>query len=476
MSQHSLLRLLLDFDWQCQRDQGMNPALHHQRDRRIGMSISPQMPAPRQIATWLTRLHPDQQALPGEDGSRRLVMAGWALALIGLIVGILTMTGILAYDGSQRINLFWILGFIGLQLIFTLLAAWACFRDLKHPPILSSGRLVFLLGKLTSLDSSNKPLHLGSSHLKGLTPYLLLRYSQFFTTAFSLGALLCLLAQVTFQDLAFGWSTTLAASADTMHSLFSVIAAPWGWAFPDASPSLSMVEQSQYFRLAGAQASTDNPALLGSWWAFLALSWLIYGLIPRAIVLALVEKRWQRQLNLTLAKHPGFHPLFRRLHKAWIDTSSASSEESNNNKIQGAMAITLPKLESARVIHWADAGHDHPDLQAMLPFQKANDSYCAGGGHSLEQDEAVIEAFSQQNSDPIIIVVKAWEPPLAELQDFLLDLRNLNPDAPLYLLPINPGKKLEPADLPYLQQWQRFVAAMQDEHFYLVEAQADEAA
>ncbi|PXF31070.1 hypothetical protein WH50_11825 [Pokkaliibacter plantistimulans] len=465
--------LLVDFDWQNQRDQQLNPDLLHQRDRRIGLSLSASLPPREQARAWLARLHPNSQELPGQQITQRFGWVTAAIALLGVMTGISTFAGLLAYDGSQRINVLLILLLVLMQLVFTLLSCTVAARGVPSAPWFSSGRLAGLLSLLLPGDKSSLSLFHHQHGLKPLYPWLVLRFSQFFACAFSASALLCLLLNVTVQDLAFGWSTTLQISATTLHGLVSTLALPWQAFFPSAVPDLALIEQSRYFRLAGsAQSGLDNPALLGQWWPFIAMCWLSYALLPRIVLAIWIERRWRRRLAGQLEQHPGFQPLFRRLHRAWVGTAS-EQQESDTEAVAAVShaAITMPKLKAAKVVHWADTAYGHPDLRQIVPTLDADDSYCAGGGHGLDQDEAVIEAFSHLPDDlPVVILVKAWEPPLAELQDFLLDLRNLNRHNSFYLLPINPGQKLEPAESKYLPQWQHFITRMDDAHLHLVKA------
>jgi hypothetical protein len=90
----------------------------------------------------------------------------------------------------------------------------------------------------------------------------------------------------------------------------------------------------------------------------------------------------------------------------------------------------------------------------------------AGGARSLVQDEEVIDrAVALSGSGGAIIFVKAWEPPLKDLHDFLVALRNALPDAvPIVIAPINKDRNLEPVPPNQIQldTWSASIQSMGD--------------
>ncbi|HCL38118.1 MAG TPA: DUF2868 domain-containing protein, partial [Marinobacter hydrocarbonoclasticus] len=117
------LRLLLDFDDRIQRDRDQPPAFLHRRDRRFALDCEQQgiKPSP---SRWLA--HMDRLSGPGGTvtaGRRELKL--WRRATSGFtgagcLMGIVTMLGLLFYDGGQRINITVILTFVLFQLLLAL--------------------------------------------------------------------------------------------------------------------------------------------------------------------------------------------------------------------------------------------------------------------------------------------------------------------------------------------------------------------
>src|SRR5690554_415017 len=121
----------------------------------------------------------------------RRINGGFAAA--GAVFGVLTMAGLLFYDGGQRINVTVIIAFVLLQLLLALattvqsLTGWQPWSWLQR-------RL-----------QAQPP----GTTLAQLQPALMARAAHTGGSLFALTGLLTLLVMLVVQDLAFGWSTTL---------------------------------------------------------------------------------------------------------------------------------------------------------------------------------------------------------------------------------------------------------------------------
>src|SRR6056297_3326562 len=97
----SPLRLLLEFDSQAQRDRSQPPTFLHRRDRKFALVCEEQGVGP-DAARWLDHLN----RLSGPrtpPASTDLTLGTWrritgGFTAVGLIAGVLTMTGLLFYD------------------------------------------------------------------------------------------------------------------------------------------------------------------------------------------------------------------------------------------------------------------------------------------------------------------------------------------------------------------------------------------
>ncbi len=145
-------------------------------------------------------------------------------------------------------------------------------------------------------------------------PFLVL--TQVFAIAFNLGVLATVGWMVTFTNQLFGWESTLAFAPESLHRVAAWIALPWSWCAPAGLPGLEQVAQSKI--LVGASGIPANPTpetlrAFASWWPFLCLSVLCYGLIPRALMLLLVVWRRDQALATLRFDHEECRALVERL-------------------------------------------------------------------------------------------------------------------------------------------------------------------
>ncbi|MCG8393553.1 MAG: DUF2868 domain-containing protein [Pseudomonadales bacterium] len=439
------LTLLLDFDDQYRRDAGQSQAFLHRRDRRFAQQQDDNR-QPRSIPAWLGELHAlnGQRRDNGPDPRlRRWRQARWLFAGLGAVLGMAFMLGLLVYDGSRQINVTLLIALVGLQLllaVFTSLQAWLGWQPWRS-----------LLGRFQD----------DADPLAPLRPALSARIAHTGGLLFAISGLLTLLVMVVVQDLAFGWSTTLQASAEGYHRLVSTLALPWQTLWPAAVPSAELVGASQYYRLTDNGAA--NPALLGTWWPFVLMLWLTYVLLPRLVllVLAVLQVRWQARRALD--RHPGFAPLQYRFETPWVETRG--QDEAPSAPAEATTTLS-PLPDSATLIHWAGAAMISADLAARLSADPAPLQLRAGGNSSLAEDEQVIRRAGERK-EAVLLVARGWEPPTGELSDFILDARDHWPAGTLLaLVPVADEEGAPLAD-SLLAQWQRFVDRQHDANLLL---------
>ncbi len=256
----------------------------------------------------------------------------------------------------------------------------------------------------------------------------LLVWSQWLGLAFSGGALVATLLFVVFTDLAFGWSTTLDVEAELVHRLARTAATPWTAIWPAASPSLELVEATRHFRLASDDHThAIDPILFGGWWPFLVMSLLFYALVPRALTTGFMSLLLSRESARAIALTPGVERLLERLTTPLIESQAPRAE--------GALGRTEPGLVSeveARewlrreaaaeplIVRWAAASDDR-ELAALLGSEKLQ-IRDAGGRRNLAQDAELVRA-SGAATGGVALCVRAFEPPVLDVLDFLSELR-----------------------------------------------------
>lgn len=432
------LETLLAFDRQYQRDQQQSPVFLHRRDRRYALD-SGEGQAP-DISRWLAQLH----AIGSHGANRydfpeirfwRRFSNGFIAA--GALLGVITMSGLLFYDGGQQINVTVILGFVLLQLMLALytavqgLAGWQPWAPLIH--------------SLQQRLQKQQP----SPALSPLLGPMMTRTAQTAGLVFGATALITLLLSVVFQDLAFGWSTTLDTSAEAWHRVVSWVALPWSGWLPVASPSLDLVEDTRFFRLEGSGVDTAS-ARWGAWWPFVAMTWLAWIILPRAILLAVATVDLRRKGRRAVTRHPGYQALLWRMETPAVDTGADTRDSGKLPEDHHSATVTVP--HSPLAVSWAGATADAllPGVDKPLPR--------AGGAQSLQADRDTLANLAHQITEgrrQLVVVTRSWEPPTAELADFLEDASEQLPGVTITLLPVatEPGQR---PDEQKLGQWLRF--------------------
>lgn len=433
-----VLETLLAFDDQCRLDQGQSPTFLHRRDRRFALDQADPDPDP---VRWLDHVRALTRTVTPADTRLRLwrqLRLGFVVA--GALLGIVAMTGLLFYEGGQRINVTLVLGFIFLQLLLALLtsiqavAGWQPWR-----PLLQRLR--------------RRYHHPDSDGLGPLHPQLMARATHSGGLAFGITGLFTLLVLVVLQDLAFGWSTTLDTGAAGFHHLVRKIAAPWQWLWPAAVPTLELVEASRFFRV--GQDTATAPARWGDWWPFVAMAWSTYVIVPRLLLLGLAGLHLRLRARRLLARHPGMTALHQRMHTPAVDTGADQTQPGWTLGPEHT-APRPPPPERALVIRWASAGTD--ELAAALG-QPQGIIARAGGVQSLDQDRDTIAGVAGQlggRIQAVTILTHAWEPPTAELEDFLADAFSAWPGTTtVALLPLGQHHPQAPTSRQ-VAQWLRF--------------------
>ena len=437
----SPLRLLLDFDARSQRDQNQPPAFLHRRDRKFALTCQPEGAAATARA-WLEQMERLSGPGAGPSASTR-VLGLWrrihtGFAVTGTLVGIATMSGLLFYDGGQRINITVFLAFVALQLLLALftsvqsLAGWQPWR--------------WLLRRFAGT---------GTSGIRSrLQPLLMARAAHLGGACFALAGLLTLLVMVVVQDLAFGWSTTLETASTSYHRLVATLAVPWGWLWPAAVPDAVLVEATRFFRT-GTPAATD-PGRWGQWWPFVTMLWFTWVLLPRLALTLLTTLMIRHRARRLLASHPAMHALMYRMETPVLDTGNAHNDAGDLPDTRTRSALQ-PLPASSVILCWADAGQ--PELPQALTGPGTR-IFRAGGHSSLAQDQetlgAIGDLLAAAASPEVILVISSWEPPTGELADFLDEARAQWPKhSHVALVPLAQNPDQEPGE-HHLAQWLRF--------------------
>lgn len=435
-----VLETLLALDDQYQRDRQQSEDFLHRRDRRYGLD-HPQRPL--SASHWLQQLQRFSGSPQVQRTDPRLTLwrrIYWLMVVAGALLGLLTMAGLLFYDGGQQINVTLILGFVALQLLLAVVTAL-------------QGLFGWQPWRLVSDWLQQRQPDLPAAGLAPLRPQLMTRNAQAAGTAFAVMALLTLLVSVVIQDLAFGWSTTLATASADYHRLVATLAWPWAGWLPAAAPDLQLVADTRFFRLGDSPHSPAgaDAARWGAWWPFLAMTWLVYVVLPRGLLLLFARWHLQHRARQQLRRHPAFQALQWRVETPLLDTGSQTPDTGRLPESAEGKLRPLPVTHLA--IRWAGAG-DEGRLAQRLTTPPTLAS--AGGSQSLSDDRGALKrlaAAAQPGDNDVILFTRGWEPPTAELEDFILDALETLPHLRLALAPLPTEQR--PLTDSQLAQWHR---------------------
>ena len=477
MSAPGLARLV-DLALQLEADAERPAAELRSRDRAIGRELARAgVPASRHIGAWLERVRPAEGGV-GERVARSLRGLTALCAAIGLVSGAGAAAALFRYDGTHPVNVVRVLGFyVGLQLLLLAGTALLCLPQRWRSALpglealqdglalLSPGRALGWLRRAlpaAQRDAAERFTGIALRHRRlygDVEKWLWLSASQAFGTAFHLGSLATALALVAFTDLAFGWSTTLDVDPHALYRVTRALALPFGAWLPDAQPSLALIESTQYFR--GGAGGLRGPGHSAPWWRFVAACMVCYALLPRFAFLLFARGRLARAVARAFAQQPAVFALRDRLESERVETTAEDPEAPAAERRSRGAPAAPPPAKGARCAALLWSGFPLDPERALARAGLAAASTARAGEGALAADAAAIDALRATPRDlPVAVLVKSWEPPLLELQDFLRALRSALGDGRVVaLVPLARDARGEPAAPTdaSLQTWRRAV-------------------
>jgi hypothetical protein len=487
---------LIDLEIQLSKDRDQDPVEIRRRDREIGRSLSILDQQPESVfKEWLQRVQPQREKTAGqmaETGYRWLLIL---FLLMGVIFGFSTTRAVLDYDGSTPINVvnvwaivivpqwiflfFFVLNMLpqgvrkwipGIGEIYSSIREfgfWLARLGAREVEQISSGKKVTLWQELNRFRQSKKLY-------RNLERWLIVSITQRFGVAFNVTAILTLLYLVTFSDLAFAWNTTLQITVGTFHDVVQALAWPWHALFPQAVPSLHVIEASRYFRItseylgAPSGGRVTDAFIVGAWWPFLLCSVVVYGLLIRLFILSLSHT----MVTLALGRLPyssAYNALFDRLSRPLVETQAPGSEE----PVPVTKAKTISRslhfadYTKAHVITWGDLVIDREDLSTWVHrrFGWQTLASAAAGGLDYAENENVLQKLGQKDGCPVLVLVESWEVPDKSLLTFLRTLREQKKEqTPMVIGLVNTenGNLYDPPKSDHRQAWIHAIDRLED--------------
>lgn len=487
MKPHWTYSDIFDLEYCFHRDQDVKDSLLHQRDRSIYLDLQKQgigEPTSRQslLLSWLKinrklLAAETDVSLPGPLVGEALKLMLLMFPVLGVIAGVLSGLAFFSYSGTTPVNVFHFLFlFIFIQLLLLLLVVLRSF--LKRFGIIKqsfpltfrlytilTARLVSRLQQRlrTALPGSSRTTYqqaLGLAkrvHYKyGMLLYWpLFSISQRTLVGFNAGLLGATLFRVTTSDLAFGWQSTIQFSSEALYRGVKMLALPWSWLFPEdiAYPSLTAIEGSRIILKDGIYHLATQD--LVSWWPFLLLCLLVYGLLFRILLTILSHYYQRRCLGSIRLDSTDVLSVMRRMQSPIVSTQAASIDDRRSMVTDHA---TDTPVEDDGVAVFSDQfplllliAYDVSNQYDLTPFI----SFLQQRGFTVEEQEimmrdfpsdqsllARIEGKKLDSSVGVFLLMESWMPPIGEVFGFIKKLRA----AVLGSTPIYIGLVGKPAD------------------------------
>ncbi|MDH3718741.1 MAG: DUF2868 domain-containing protein [Planctomycetota bacterium] len=443
---------LIDLELQLRQDQTTDIEQLRKRDGEIGTQIgADQLQGTSLLAAWLDQLRRREHAsveTTGQKAERYLELIGLLLGMLGLLFGIVAVVPWLAYDTQRPVNVifFWS-SLVGFQVVLLLLwlvavmpAAWLAV--LPGGPAVQT--LLRAIGRIPPAMLSWLANRVSSDYRKvidvvrgearrldwlygQLRLWLLVRLTQIFAVTFNVGAIVAFVAISYGNDPTFGWRSTM-LEPSALHHVTRIIGAPWsGW--EPGIPSSHQIEETRYSKLEDQAFHRDQMSVWAAWWPFLLASLLGYGLLPRLLTWLIAHWKVRHALRCARLEHHDVQKLIERLRRPLVETQALTAEEeaeaaaSGPGLKQGAIDLGSGPLT---VLQWAGVSLERPQVEQIL-----HDRWGAGAGQ-LYQVGGLDEGCDRQaldalhggaNVGQVLLLVEAWEPPVAEYLDFITQMR-----------------------------------------------------
>jgi hypothetical protein len=406
----------------------------NERDRAIGRETGSLANHPlTQVMTWYRTRDPNP--VQRNSAGRGLVMG---CVLLGAAAGAVTAFGSFFYDGGQRVNVLLILAlFCVLPLLSVAGFVLATFSRDGFATI-SGGQFGAIIARVLPGENLASFGRLaGGDAGSGMSKWLLLGWSQWLGLGYGLGALCVAMALVLFTDLAFGWSSTIELSTQTLLRIVHTFALPWHSALPQAVPDETLIGISRYFRLSSGTAMNADPVALARWWPFLMMAMLFYGVLTRVMTLATVRWRLRVACSEALLADASVMRLRQRMNTPLVRTQSLQQERRSNAEEAIPVFADLPAASDWQVVNWAEVPMPPDALDELVNIAVNHTAGQAGGARSSAQDRELIVRLVDCAAPAVLIIAKSWEPPTLDLLDFIAAVRTaLEPGAIVAVMPV----------------------------------------
>jgi hypothetical protein len=466
---------IIDLEYFFSRDQKTGAALGEQplavRDRNIylkriqpaGDTASSQSRS-RMIRLWLEErrraesgIEPEP-VLPGSLFDEILHYLRYGFFFLGAAAGAGLTFSFLNYKGMEPLNVsMYLAGAVGLQILLLLiLGAGMIIRTARGSLApnsllyaLISGIVFRTVRKFSARMMEKLPVEKrdgffsalgalkGSQRVYGslfFWPVFIL--AQMLGIGFNIGVLSATILRVLGTDVAFGWQSTVQLSPEAVHHIVRIMAMPWSrFVRPEiAFPSLAQIEGSRIILKDGIY-HLATPDLV-SWWPFLCLAVLFYGLLPRLCLLGAGWIAAHQSLGRIDFRHTPCEQLLRRMGTPQIITRGSPVDghpQPEADAAEGGFAPGFEIADRGAVVLIPDEIFDAcPEHELQMVMKKNLNIHMIRRvriSGDRAPDIALIKDIyvntSPESSPDVMMLQEAWQPPITETLVFIRNLREV---------------------------------------------------
>jgi hypothetical protein len=404
-------------------DRELSMAALRQRDHAIGARC-PHGGDLARLTCWIDAVTPDRQTPVARPVDPATVAT--LLRFGALLAGALVMLGFMLASDRALVNVFvFLLLFVVMQLVFSLGAALVMLRTLRggNPGVFALNPARLVLARAMPDDMTLRD-HAAVGRL------LLLRYGQELGALFTCGAMLGFIGALGFTDFSFVWGSTFGVSDGAVEAVTGALGAPWSGWLPAASVSPEMIAVTRYQPALPDLATVSDDNRRG-WWPFLLMCMAVYALLPRLLLWLVSRLAFRRELGRALVQEPGAAAVLSRMRAPDVSTRATEAEAGDGNAL-------LDIDEGVMLLDWAGALRDG-DLARLDGLARVpEDNRFAAGLGSPDDDQQVVQAINRYRPETLLVAVRAWEPPMADLADVLAGVQGVA-HCSLCLVPL-PGR------------------------------------
>lgn len=467
-----------------------------QQDHDIGARIRAAELSSRQaILAWADTLRPAGGPSPGQIVEQYRELAAVVLACLGFVAGAGLVWGWLTVEPGRPVNIIyfwailvglplalwcgwliavippvWVRAIPGVRAVHFLLrrlGQWLPALLLRIPAVGAGSRrrdISATLGRFRQVDRLYRRLYF----------WVAMRLVQGVAAAFAAGCLAALVAAFHLTDPALGWRSRK-LHPEQVHRIAAAVATPAEFVVPEVTPSLEEVRRTRYSSF--DRRFAQDPVVWETWYPFMLASLVLYSLLPRLLAWTMSALRVRVLLRTMRFDWGEARSLTDRLRHPLVSTAAPKPEVFDAAEDSGSSPV-CPRQEPETpvlLMRWDGLNADDAILEyevsRSLGLQVEN---CLDvGGLDVALDEAAISTAAGTHL-PVVLVVGAWEAPVADYRDFLRRLRAALGAETLIRVALagdGPGDTVNPPREEDVAIWQRELARMGDPYLCVVSLQ-----